>query len=87
MIDPVEIAAIFVLAVLVAIYFVFASFLYGAGYQPTPRRVVEKMLEVAAVGPGDRVVDLGAGTGAIVSRAAPGARGDGARRRGRAVGC
>jgi len=70
MIDPVEIAAILVLAVLVAIYFVFASFLYGAGYQPTPRRVVEKMLEVAAVGPGDRVVDLGAGTGAIVFRAA-----------------
>jgi hypothetical protein len=70
MIDALEIAALLVVAVVVAIYFVFASFLYGAGYQPTPRRVVEKMLDVAAVGPGDSVVDLGAGTGAIVFRAA-----------------
>jgi SAM-dependent methyltransferase len=65
-----ELYLVLVVAVLVAIYFVFASFAYGAGYQPTPRRVVEKMLEVAAVGPNDRVVDLGAGTGAIVFRAA-----------------
>jgi SAM-dependent methyltransferase len=51
-------------------YFVFASFAYGAGYQPTPRRSVEKMLRLAEVGPQDTVYDLGAGTGAIVFRAA-----------------
>jgi SAM-dependent methyltransferase len=51
-------------------YFVFASFAFGAGYQPTPRRAVEQMLRLAEVGPNDTVFDLGAGTGAIVFRAA-----------------
>lgn len=51
-------------------YFVFATFVYGAGYQPTPRRSVEAMLRLAEVGPADVVFDLGAGTGAIVFRAA-----------------
>jgi hypothetical protein len=51
-------------------YFVFGSFLFGAGYQPTPRRVVDRMLELAEVGPSDALVDLGAGTGAILFRAA-----------------
>jgi SAM-dependent methyltransferase len=51
-------------------YFVFASFLYGAGYQPTPRRSVETMLRFAEAGPNDTLYDLGAGTGAIVFRAA-----------------
>jgi len=60
---------LFVAAAAVA-YFVFATFLFGAGYQPTPRRAVETMLRFAEVGPQDRVYDLGAGTGAIVFRAA-----------------
>lgn len=51
-------------------YFVFASFLFGAGYQPAPPSVVRSMLELARVGPDDRLYDLGAGTGAIVFRAA-----------------
>lgn len=62
--------ALGIIVVVVAIlYFVFASFLFGAGYQPTPRRVVDRMLEFAQVGPEDRIVDLGAGTGAIIFRA------------------
>jgi ribosomal protein L11 methylase PrmA len=52
------------------IYFVFGSFLFGAGYQPAPRASVNAMLDLAAVGPADLVYDLGAGTGAIVFRAA-----------------
>jgi len=63
--------AIVLLGVAAAIaYFVFASFLFGAGYQPTPRRSVETMLRFAEVGPQDTLYDLGAGTGAIVFRAA-----------------
>ncbi|MGI0132424.1 MAG: SAM-dependent methyltransferase [Thermoplasmata archaeon] len=54
----------------IAGYFVFASFAFGAGYQPTPRDVVTRMLDLAEVGPSDTLYDLGAGTGAIVFRAA-----------------
>lgn len=61
-------------ALLVAIaaifYFVFLTFLWGAGYQPTPRRTVEAMLRLAEVGPHDTLYDLGAGTGAVLFRAA-----------------
>jgi SAM-dependent methyltransferase len=52
------------------IYFVFVTFLFGAGYEPTYRAAVERMLRLAEVGPADTVCDLGAGTGAIVFRAA-----------------
>ena len=60
-------------------YFIFASFLYGAGYQPAPPRVVRRMLELGRVGPGDEVYDLGAGTGGLLFQAAEvlGARGVG----------
>jgi SAM-dependent methyltransferase len=61
--------ALFVLAGAV-VYFVFATFLFGAGYEPTYRRAVDAMLRYAEVGPNDTVYDLGAGTGAIVFRAA-----------------
>ena len=62
--------AVGISAVVVAAYFLFASFAFGAGYQPTPARVVERMLALAEVGPGDLLYDLGAGTGTIVFRAA-----------------
>ncbi len=39
-------------------------------YVPTPDTVVEKMMEMAGVGPGDYVVDLGSGDGRIVIAAA-----------------
>lgn len=70
--NPAEFAlavGLFVAAGVIA-YFIFASFLFGAGYQPTPRRSVETMLRFAEVGPQDLLYDLGAGTGAIVFRAA-----------------
>ncbi|MCI4335208.1 MAG: SAM-dependent methyltransferase [Thermoplasmata archaeon] len=51
-------------------YFLYASFAFGAGYQPAPRSVVTRMLADAAVGPDDLLFDLGAGTGAIIFRAA-----------------
>jgi len=48
-------------------------------YVPTPQVVVERMLEIARVGPGDFLADLGSGDGRIVITAARkfGARGFG----------
>jgi SAM-dependent methyltransferase len=47
-------------------------------YEPTPPEVVEQMLDLAKVGPGDVVYDLGCGDGRIVIEAAKrGARGVG----------
>jgi len=72
MVDDLELAlavGLLILAVGMA-YFVFASFLFGAGYEPTPRRAVQTMLRLGEVGPNDKLYDLGAGTGAIVFRAA-----------------
>ena len=48
-------------------------------YVQTPKNVVEKMLEVAKVGPADYVIDLGSGDGRMVIMAAKerGARGYG----------
>lgn len=39
-------------------------------YVPTPTEVVDKMLDMADVGPGDYVIDLGSGDGRIVINAA-----------------
>jgi len=60
--------ALLVVSVAVA-YFVFASFLFGAGYQPTPRAAAMEMLRLAELSPKDTLYDLGAGTGALVFRA------------------
>jgi Methyltransferase domain len=48
-----------------------------APYRPTPQQVVDRMLELAQVKPGDYVVDLGSGDGRIVLTAVKkfGARG------------
>jgi hypothetical protein len=65
----IDLAVVFVILAGI-VYFVFGSFLFGAGYQPAPSATVTAMLDAAAVGPDDLVYDLGAGTGAIVFRAA-----------------
>jgi precorrin-6B methylase 2 len=42
----------------------------GAGWIPTPKNVVKKMLNLAGVGPGDTLIDLGSGDGRIIIMAA-----------------
>ena len=56
-----------------------AQFSYDVPYVPTPHVVVEEMLRLANVGPGDFVMDLGSGDGRILIAAARkfGARGVG----------
>jgi SAM-dependent methyltransferase len=60
------------IVIALAAYFFFGSFLFGAGYQPTPHKVALRMLELGEVGPADRVLDLGAGTGGLLLLAAEG---------------
>jgi hypothetical protein len=68
---PLAVLSAAILAVVaVVLYFVYGSFLFGAGYQPSFPRVVARMLELAEVGPADLLFDPGAGTGAILVRAA-----------------
>ncbi|MGC2289694.1 MAG: hypothetical protein WA688_07560 [Thermoplasmata archaeon] len=62
--------AVSLIAVGIVAYFLYASFAFGAGYQPTPAKVVRRMLDLAEIHPGDALYDLGAGTGAIVFAAA-----------------
>src|SRR5476649_1826273 len=47
-----------------------AQFPYDVPYVPTPPVVVEEMLRLANVGPGDFVIDLGSGDGRILIAAA-----------------
>jgi hypothetical protein len=70
MVLPYWVLYAFLAGIAVIAYFLYASFAFGAGYQPTPRAVVQRMLDDAEVGPADTLFDLGAGTGAIVFRAA-----------------
>ena len=42
----------------------------GAGWIPTPKSVVKKMLDFAGVGPSDTLIDLGSGDGRIILMAA-----------------
>lgn len=49
---------------------IYLPLLWGALWLPTPRRIVDKMLRLADVQPGQKVVDLGAGDGRIVIAAA-----------------
>ena len=66
-------------AALLALVFAAPLAASDAPYVPTPMSVVDAMLEIAQVGPGDFVIDLGSGDGRIPLRAATrfGARGFG----------
>jgi ribosomal protein L11 methylase PrmA len=68
--DPELLGVVLAVVAVALAYFVFATFLFGAGYQPTPRSSAEAMLRLAELSPRDTLFDLGAGTGALVFRAA-----------------
>jgi SAM-dependent methyltransferase len=54
----------------VALVSTYLSTLWGAPWAPTPMNRVDRMLRLAAVQPGETVVDLGSGDGRIVIRVA-----------------
>lgn len=65
--------AIFLIAVssvVIVFIWIFWSFAIGAGWEPTSKRVVKKMLDMAEANSEDVVYDLGSGDGRIVIEAA-----------------
>ncbi len=64
-------ALLFVISVIAIIFiWIFWTFSIGAGWEPTSKRVVKKMLEMGEANSGDIVYDLGSGDGRIVIEAA-----------------
>jgi SAM-dependent methyltransferase len=50
--------------------FMLGTLVVGAGWEPTSRRKVRKMLEMSGAGPADVVYDLGSGDGRVILEAA-----------------
>jgi precorrin-6B methylase 2 len=61
--------AIIIIAAAFAVFVLWSAAL-GAGWEPTSRRKVKRMLEMSGAGPSDIVYDLGSGDGRIVVEAA-----------------
>lgn len=65
--DPLLLGALVGLALLAfLLYYFLGSFAFGAGFEPSSRATVRTMIQLAEVRPSDVLIDLGAGTGAIV---------------------
>lgn len=60
---------VFSIVVVLTLWIMWSDIL-GAGFEPTSRRLVRRMLELAEVKEGDLVYDLGSGDGRIVIEAA-----------------
>ncbi len=57
-------------SVVIVFIWIFWAFTIGAGWEPTSKRVIKKMLEMAEANSEDVVYDLGSGDGRIVIEAA-----------------
>jgi len=67
--DFVLIDALVVIFISIIIIWIMWSAVIGAGFEPTSRDLVTKMLEMAEIGPDDVLYDLGSGDGRIVIEA------------------
>jgi len=61
--------SIFIIGISLFVIWIMWSAVIGAGFEPTSKRLVKKMLEMAEIGPNDVLYDLGSGDGRIVSEA------------------
>ncbi|MGZ7119054.1 MAG: hypothetical protein ACXVH2_05055, partial [Methanobacterium sp.] len=60
---------IFVIVIPIIIIWIMWTAVIGAGFEPTSKRKVKEMLEMAGIGPNDILYDLGSGDGRIVFEA------------------
>jgi predicted O-methyltransferase YrrM len=65
-----ELVTVFVLIGIIIIGYFLSTFIMGAGYEPIPRRILDRMIELSAPTKGQRVYDLGSGFGRIIIRVA-----------------
>lgn len=61
--------ALIIIIISLIIIWIMWSAVIGAGFEPTSRNLVTKMLEMAEIGPDDVLYDLGSGDGRIVIEA------------------
>jgi ribosomal protein L11 methylase PrmA len=64
-----DIYLIFVIVILLIFVWIFWSEVIGAGFEPTSKKLVKKMLEMAEIDSKDVLYDLGSGDGRIVIEA------------------
>ncbi|HLI46739.1 MAG TPA: class I SAM-dependent methyltransferase [Geobacterales bacterium] len=55
-----------VISLILFFYIFLSGFIFGAGYEPTPRNVVNRMIELAELKGDETVYDLGSGFGRII---------------------
>lgn len=68
--EALEVGTAIVAVVTVVVGYFLWTFIKGAGYEPTPSRVIDEMVEFSEPGPGKHVYDLGSGFGKIIMRVA-----------------
>jgi predicted O-methyltransferase YrrM len=61
-----ELITALVLVGIIVIGYFLSTFIMGAGYEPIPRKILDRMIELSAPAKGQRVYDLGSGFGRII---------------------
>ncbi|MDA4113607.1 MAG: class I SAM-dependent methyltransferase [Thaumarchaeota archaeon] len=65
-----EVVTVFVLIGIIIIGYFLSTFIMGAGYEPIPRKILDRMIELSGPTKDRRVYDLGSGFGRIILRVA-----------------
>ena len=67
---PVEVALVLILAATIIVGYFLWPFVTGAGYEPVPNKVLQRMIELSRPRAGQVVYDLGSGFGRMIIRVA-----------------
>ena len=65
-----ELITVFIIIGIIIIGYFLSTFIMGAGYEPIPRKTLDRMIELSGPTKGQHVYDLGSGFGRIIIRVA-----------------